>query len=213
MRVELAKLILQAPDLLLLDEPTNHLDIDSIMWLEDFFSEYPGSIMMISHDRMFLDNITNRTVEIVNGRTYDYAVSYTKYIEVRKDRIDQQKAAFDNQQQYIKQQERFIERFKAKASKAKQAQSKMKQLEKLDRVEIDETDSSSIQFRFPPAPRSGDVALKARDCGKTYGQKTIFSGVDFDIFRGERVAFVGRNGMGKSTMIKMIVGDERRRPA
>ncbi len=209
MRVELAKLILQAPDLLLLDEPTNHLDIDSIMWLEDFFSEYPGSIMMISHDRMFLDNITNRTVEIVNGRTYDYAVSYTKYIEVRKDRIDQQKAAFDNQQQYIKQQERFIERFKAKASKAKQAQSKMKQLEKLDRVQIDETDSSSIQFRFPPAPRSGDVAVKARDCGKTYGQKTIFSGVDFDIFRGERVAFVGRNGMGKSTMIKMIVGDER----
>jgi ATP-binding cassette, subfamily F, member 3 len=208
MRVELAKLILQAPDLLLLDEPTNHLDIDSIMWLEDFFMDYPGAIMMISHDRMFLDNITNRTVEIVKGRIYDYSVSYSKFVLIRQDRIEQQKAAFDNQQQYIKQQERFIERFKAKASKAKQAQSKMKQLDKLDRVEVDETDKSSIQFRFPPAPRSGDVAVKARSSSKAYGKKTIFSGIDFDIFRGERVAFVGKNGQGKSTMIKMIVGDE-----
>lgn len=209
MRVELAKLILQAPDLLLLDEPTNHLDIDSIMWLEDFFSEYPGAIMMISHDRMFLDNITNRTVEIVKGKIYDYGVGYSQYITIREDRIEQQKAAFDNQQRYINQQERFIERFKAKASKAKQAQSKLKQLDKLDRVQIDETDSSSIRFKFPKAPRSGDVAVKARDCGKSYGPKKIFSGVDYDIFRGERVAFVGRNGMGKSTMIKMIVGDEK----
>lgn len=208
MRVELAKLILQAPDLLLLDEPTNHLDIDSIMWLEDFFSEYPGAIMMISHDRMFLDNITNRTVEIVKGRIYDYGVSYSKYLTIRQDRIEQQKAAFENQQRYINQQERFIERFKAKASKAKQAQSKMKQLDKLDRVQIDETDKSSIQFKFPKAPRSGDVAVKARGSSKAYGKKQIFSDVDFDIFRGERVAFVGRNGMGKSTMIKMIVGDE-----
>lgn len=208
MRVELAKLILQAPDLLLLDEPTNHLDIDSIMWLEDFFSEYPGAIMMISHDRMFLDNITNRTVEIVKGKIYDYGVGYSQYLTIREDRIGQQKAAFDNQQKYINQQERFIERFKAKASKAKQAQSKLKQLDKLDRVQIDETDSSSIRFKFPKAPRSGDVAVKARDCGKSYGSKQIFSGVDYDIFRRERVAFVGRNGMGKSTMIKMIVGDE-----
>ena len=208
MRVELAKLILQAPDLLLLDEPTNHLDIDSIMWLEDFFSEYPGAILMISHDRMFLDNITNRTIEIVKGKIYDYGVGYSKYLTIREDRIEQQKAAFDNQQRYINQQERFIERFKAKASKAKQAQSKLKQLDKLDRVQIDETDSSSIRFKFPKAPRSGDVAIKARDCGKAYGPKQIFSDVDFDIFRGERVAFVGRNGMGKSTMIKMIVGDE-----
>jgi ATP-binding cassette subfamily F protein 3 len=208
MRVELAKLILQAPDLLLLDEPTNHLDIDSIMWLEDFFSEYPGAIMMISHDRMFLDNITNRTVEIVKGRIYDYGVSYSKYLTIRQDRIEQQKAAFENQQRYINQQERFIERFKAKASKAKQAQSKMKQLDKLDRVQIDETDKSSIQFKFPKAPRSGDVAVKARGSSKAYDKKQIFSDVDFDIFRGERVAFVGRNGMGKSTMIKMIVGDE-----
>ncbi len=208
MRVELAKLILQAPDLLLLDEPTNHLDIDSIMWLEDFFSEYPGAILMISHDRMFLDNITNRTIEIVKGKIYDYGVSYSQYLTIREDRIEQQKAAFDNQQRYINQQERFIERFKAKASKAKQAQSKLKQLDKLDRVQIDETDSSSIRFKFPKAPRSGDVAVKARDCGKAYGPKQIFNDVDFDIFRGERVAFVGRNGMGKSTMIKMIVGDE-----
>lgn len=208
MRVELAKLILQSPDLLLLDEPTNHLDIDSIMWLEEFFKDYPGAIMMISHDRMFLDNITNRTVEIVKGRVYDYGVSYSKYVTLRQERIEQQKAAFDNQQRYINQQERFIERFKAKASKAKQAQSKMKQLDKIERIEIDETDASTIQFRFPPAPRSGDVALKARNCSKAYGDKDIFKDVDFDIFRGERVAFVGKNGMGKTTMIKMIVGDE-----
>lgn len=208
MRVELAKLILQSPDLLLLDEPTNHLDIDSILWLEDFFSDYPGAIMMISHDRMFLDNITNRTVEIVNGKIYDYGVSYSKFVMLREERIDQQKAAYENQQKYIAQQERFIERFRAKNTKAKQVQSKLKQLDKLDRVSIDELDKSSIQFRFPPAPRSGDVAVKARNCGKSYGDKSIFSGVDFDIFRGERVAFVGKNGMGKTTMIKMIVGDE-----
>ncbi len=208
MRVELAKLILMQPDLLLLDEPTNHLDIDSIMWLEDFFKEYPGSIMMISHDRMFLDNITNRTVEIVKGKIYDYSVSYSRFFILRQERIDQQKATFENQQKYINQQERFIERFKAKASKAKQAQSKMKQLDKLERVHIDETDGSKIRFRFPPAPRSGDVVLKARNSKKAYGDSTIFSGVDFDIFRGERIAFVGRNGQGKSTMIKMVVGEE-----
>ena len=208
MRVELAKLILMQPDLLLLDEPTNHLDIDSIMWLEDFFKEYPGSIMMISHDRMFLDNITNRTVEIVKGKIYDYSVSYSRFFILRQERIDQQKATFENQQKYINQQERFIERFKAKASKAKQAQSKMKQLDKLERVHIDETDGSKIRFRFPPAPRSGDVVLKARNSKKAYGDSTISSGVDFDIFRGERIAFVGRNGQGKSTMIKMVVGEE-----
>jgi len=209
MRVELAKLILMQPDLLLLDEPTNHLDIDSIMWLEDFFKEYPGSIMMISHDRMFLDNITKRTVEIVKGKIYDYSVSYSKFFILRQERVDQQKATFDNQQKYINQQERFIERFKAKASKAKQAQSKLKQLDKLERVTIDETDGSKIRFRFPPAPRSGDVVLKARNSKKAYVDSTIFSGVDFDIFRGERIAFVGRNGQGKSTMVKMVVGEEK----
>jgi len=208
MRVELAKLILIQPDLLLLDEPTNHLDIDSILWLEGFFQEYPGAIMMISHDRMFLDNITNRTVEIVKGKIYDYALPYSKFLTVRQDRIDQQKAAFDNQQKYIAQQERFIERFKAKNTKAKQAQSKMKQLEKIERVQIDETDASRIQFHFPKAPRSGDVVVKARNAKKAYGEKVVFSDVDFDIFRGERVAFVGRNGQGKSTMVKLIVGEQ-----
>ncbi|MEZ4722026.1 MAG: ABC-F family ATP-binding cassette domain-containing protein [Flavobacteriales bacterium] len=208
MRVELAKLIIEQPDLLLLDEPTNHLDIDSILWLEDFFIEYPGAIMMISHDRMFLDNITNRTVEIVKGRIYDYSVGYSKFVNLRQERIDQQKAAYENQQKYIAQQERFIERFRAKNTKAKQVQSKIKQLDKIDRVEIDESDANAIRFRFPPAPRSGDVAVRARDCGKSYGEKKIFSKVDFDIFRGERIAFVGRNGQGKTTMIKMIVGDE-----
>ncbi len=207
MRVELSKLILRQPDLLLLDEPTNHLDIDSILWLEQFFQEYPGAIMMISHDRMFLDNITKRTVEIVKGRIYDYAVPYSKYFELREERIEQQKAAYDNQKKYIAQQERFIERFKAKNTKAKQAQSKMKQLEKLERVHIDETDDSRIRFRFPPAPRSGDVVVKARDAEKTYGEHQVFSDASFDIFRGDRVAFVGRNGQGKSTLIKMIVGD------
>jgi ATP-binding cassette subfamily F protein 3 len=208
MRVELAKLILMQPDLLLLDEPTNHLDIDSILWLERFFQEYPGAIMMISHDRMFLDNITNRTVEIIKGRIYDYSVSYSKFFELRTERIDQQKAAYENQQKYIAQQERFIERFKAKNTKAKQAQSKMKQLDKLERVHIDETDSARIRFRFPPAPRSGDVVLKARDLSKTYGDHTVFSDASFDIFRGERVAFVGRNGQGKSTLVKLIVGEQ-----
>ncbi|MEX2596834.1 MAG: ABC-F family ATP-binding cassette domain-containing protein [Salibacteraceae bacterium] len=208
MRVELAKLILMQPDLLLLDEPTNHLDIDSILWLENFFQEYPGALMMISHDRMFLDNITNRTVEIVNGKTYDYNVPYSQFFELRKERIEQQKAAYDNQQKYIAQQERFIERFKAKATKATQAKSKQKQLDKLDRIDIDDTDESRIRFRFPKAPRSGDVVVKSRDAKKSYGDHVVFSNVDFDIFRGERVAFVGRNGQGKSTMVKLIVGEE-----
>lgn len=208
MRVELAKLILQQPDLLLLDEPTNHLDIDSIIWLEGFFQEYPGAIMMISHDRKFLDNITNRTVEIVAGKVYDYSVSYSKFEVLRMDRVNQQQAAFDNQQKYIAQQERFIERFRAKNTKAKQVQSKIKQLEKLDKVQIDDLDKNAIKFRFPPAPRSGDVAVKARDVSKTYGNHRVFSDAEFDIFRGERVAFVGRNGQGKSTLVKMIVGDE-----
>lgn len=208
MRVELAKLILQQPDLLLLDEPTNHLDIDSILWLEDFFMEYPGAIMMISHDRMFLDNITTRTVEIVKGKIYDYGVSYSKFTTLRQERIDQQKAAFDNQKKYIAQQERFIERFRAKNTKAKQVQSKLKALDKIERVQIDETDGSSIQFRFPPAPRSGDVVVKSRECRKAYGDHTIFADVDFDIFRGERIAFVGKNGQGKTTMVKLIVGEE-----
>lgn len=206
MRVELAKLLLTQPDLLLLDEPTNHLDIESIMWLEQVFINYPGAIMMVSHDRAFLDNITNRTIEIVFGKIYDYKANYTKYFELREERLEQQQNAYKNQQKDIAQQERFIERFKAKASKAAAAQSAQKRLDKMERIEFDELDTSSIQFTFPPAPRSGDVALRAEHLSKSYGDKTILKNLEFDILRGEKVAFVGKNGMGKTTLVKMITG-------
>jgi ATP-binding cassette subfamily F protein 3 len=207
MRIELAKLLLQKPTLMLLDEPTNHLDIESIMWLEQTLIDYPGAIMMVSHDRMFLDNVTNRTVEIVFGKIYNYKASYSKFFELRAERLEHQKAAFENQQDYIKQQEAFITRFKAKASKAKAAQSKMKALDKLERIEFDEIDTNAIKFRFPPAPRSGTVAVEAKNLSKSY-DKTIFSNLNFQIERGERVALVGQNGQGKSTLIKLIVGEE-----
>jgi ATP-binding cassette subfamily F protein 3 len=208
MRVELAKLLLITPSLLLLDEPTNHLDIESILWLENYFKNYPGALLMISHDRMFLDNVTDRSIEIVNSRIYDYKAAYSKFLELRSERLATQEAAYKNQQKYIADQERFIERFKAKASKAKQAQSKQKQLEKVERIEFDDVDSNAIQFRFPDAPRSGDISVSARDLEKNYGEKHIFDGVDLDIERGEKIAFVGKNGQGKSTMIKMIMGEE-----
>lgn len=208
MRVELAKLLLKMPSLLLLDEPTNHLDIESILWLEDFFKNYPGALMMISHDRMFLDNVTNRTIEIVNSRIYDYKAPYTKFLSLREERLATQEAAYKNQQKYIEQQERFIERFKAKNTKAKQAQSKMKQLEKIERIEFDDMDTNTIQFHFPKAPRSGDVVLDVNGASKSYGSKNILQNVDFEIERGERMAFVGKNGQGKSTMVKMIIGQE-----
>ncbi len=204
MRVELSKLLLLKPDLLLLDEPTNHLDIESILWLEDYFNNYPGSLIMISHDRAFLDNVTNRTIEIVFGRIYDYKVPYSKYFVLREERMETQLAALKNQQKYIAQQERFIERFKAKASKAKQAQSKQKQLDKLERLEIDELDTQQIDFRFPPAPRAGDVVFKADSVSKWYGEKQVFHDVNLEVERGEKVAFVGKNGMGKSTLVKII---------
>ena len=204
MRVELGKLLLQKPDLLLLDEPTNHLDIESILWLEDYFNNYPGAIIMISHDRAFLDNVTNRTIEIVFGKIYDYKVPYSKYFDIREERMETQMAALKNQQKYIAQQERFIERFKAKASKAKQAQSKQKQLDKVERLDIDELDTQSIDFRFPPAPRAGDVVMKATNVSKTYGDKEVFHDVNLEIERGEKVAFVGKNGMGKSTLVKLV---------
>lgn len=207
MRVELAKLILQKPTLLLLDEPTNHLDIESILWLEQVFINYPGAIMMVSHDRAFLDNITNRTIEIVFGKIYDYKTNYSKFFELREERLEQQQNAYKNQQRYIAQQERFIERFKAKASKATQAKSAQKQLDKVERIEFDELDTSSIQFHFPKAPRSGDVVLRAEKLSKSYGPKDILKDLTFDITRGERVAFVGKNGMGKSTLVKMINGE------
>ncbi|MCB0397616.1 MAG: ABC-F family ATP-binding cassette domain-containing protein [Flavobacteriales bacterium] len=205
MRVELAKLILRKPDLMLLDEPTNHLDIESILWLEDFLRENKGALILISHDRMFLDRVTNRTVEIVNARIYDYPCSYNRYVELREERLKQQEAAYTNQQQFIAQQERFIERFRAKNTKAKQVQSKVKRLEKLERVEFDEFDNRQIRFRFPPAPRSGDIVLEAKDLNKSYGEAEILKNLGFTIHRGERVAFVGKNGEGKSTLVKMIM--------
>ena len=208
MRVELAKLLLKMPTLLLLDEPTNHLDIESILWLEDFFKNYPGALIMISHDRMFLDNVTNRTIEIVNSRIYDYKSPYSKFLELRADRLSTQEAAFRNQQKYIADQERFIERFKAKNTKAKQAQSKMKQLEKLERIEFDDVDTNSIQFRFPDAPRSGDVVVGGKGLSKSYSENKVLSNIDIEIERGEKIAFVGKNGQGKSTMVKMIMGQE-----
>ena len=204
MRVELAKLLLRQPDFLLLDEPTNHLDIESIMWLEDFFINYQGAIMMVSHDRMFLDNVTNRTIELVFGSMYDFKVPYTKYMELREERYEQQIATYKNQQKYIEQQQRFIDRFRAQATKAKQVQSKIKQLEKLDHVNIDELDGQQIEFKFPPAPRSGDISLEIKGLVKTYGPKQVFSDANLILERGDKVAFVGQNGMGKSTMVRLI---------
>jgi ATP-binding cassette subfamily F protein 3 len=204
MRIELAKLLIKRPTLLLLDEPTNHLDIEAILWLEQFLKNYSGSILMISHDRMFLDSVTNRTIEIVAGRIYDYNVPYSKYVIQREERLEQQLNAKRNQDKFIEQQERFIERFRAQANKAKQVQSKIKQLEKLDEIETDQFDTASIQFNFPPAPHSGKIAMKGKDIGKEYENKTVFKGLDFELERGDRVAFVGQNGQGKSTLVKII---------
>ena len=209
MRVELAKLLLKKPSLLLLDEPTNHLDIESILWLEGVLKDYPGAIIMISHDRMFLDNITKRTVEIVFGKFHDYKVPYSKYFELREERLNQQEAAFKNQQKHIAQQERFIEKFRAKSTKAKQVQSKMKQLEKIERVEFDELDTSSIQFHFPPSPRSGQVVIHGESVSKNYGSLNILKNLDFKIERGERIAFVGKNGEGKTTLVRLINAVEK----
>lgn len=208
MRVELSKLLLQMPALLLLDEPTNHLDIESIIWLEDFLKSYPGAIMMVSHDRTFLDAITGRTIEMVAGKIYDYSASYSRFVALREERLSTQKAAYKNQQKHILQQKRFIERFRAKNTKAKQVQSKIKQLNKLQRVEFDQVDKNSIQFRFPPAPRSGDVVLTAKGLSKSYGSNLILQNLDIIINRGERIAFVGKNGEGKSTLVKLITGEE-----
>lgn len=207
MRVELAKILLQKPEVMLLDEPTNHLDIESIEWLEGFLQSYFGSIVLISHDRKFLDNVTNRTIEIVVGKIEDYNVSYSKYVVQRAERRAIQQAAYSNQQKEIDDIERFVERFRYKASKAKQAQSRLKTLEKMDKIEIDGVDSSSIAFRFPPAPHSGKVVVRAQDLGKSYGDKNIFSGVDFILEKGEKVALVGKNGEGKSTFSKIIIGE------
>ncbi|MBV6484673.1 MAG: putative ABC transporter ATP-binding protein YheS [Flavobacteriales bacterium] len=207
MRIELAKILLTKSDLLLLDEPTNHLDIESIQWLEDFLKVYPGAVVLISHDKAFLDHVTTRTIEISLGKIYDYKTYYSKYLEQRKERREQQMAAFTNQQKQIADTEKFIERFRSKASKAVQVQSRVKQLDKIDRIEIDEEDTASMRFYFPPAPRSGKVVVEANGVGKSYGDKRIFNDANFFIESGKKIAFVGKNGEGKTTMTKIIVGE------
>jgi ATP-binding cassette subfamily F protein 3 len=207
MRIELAKLLLQRPDVLLLDEPTNHLDIESIQWLESFLITKAGAVVLVSHDRAFIDNVTNRTIEISFGKIYDYAVNYSKYVVLHKERIEQQRRAYENQQKQIQDTEDFIERFRYKATKAVQVQSRMKQLAKIERIEVDEVDTSHLNLRFPPAPRSGDYPIIADGVGKAYGDHQVFDGATFTIKRGEKVAFVGKNGEGKSTLVKCIMGE------
>lgn len=207
MRIELAKLLLQLPDVLLLDEPTNHLDIESIQWLESFLATKANTVILVSHDRAFLDAVTQRTIEISLGRTHDYKVNYSKYVELRKERREQQLRAYENQQKQIQQTEEFIERFRYKATKSVQVQSRIKQLDKLDRLEVDEEDNSSLRLKFPPAPRSGSYPVIADGLRKDYGSHTVFSEVELTIKRGEKVAFVGKNGEGKSTFVKCIMGE------
>ena len=207
MRIELAKLLLRRPDLLLLDEPTNHLDIESIQWLETFLKNRNGALLLVSHDRAFIDNVTNRTVEISLGRIYDYKVKYSQFVELRKERVEQQMRAYENQQKLIHDTEDFIERFRYKATKAVQVQSRIKMLEKLERIEVDEVDRSRMRLKFPPAPRSGDYPIIAEDLRKDYGSLNVFHDVTFTIKRGEKVAFVGKNGAGKSTLVKCIMGE------
>ncbi len=205
MRIELAKILLRRPDVLLLDEPTNHLDIESIQWLESFLVAKAGAVVLVSHDRAFIDNVTTRTIEISLGKIYDYNVNYSRYVELHRERIEQQMRAYQNQQKQIADTEEFIERFRYKATKAVQVQSRMKQLAKIERIEVDEVDTSRLNLRFPPAPRSGDYPVIAEDVAKSYGDHLVFSGVNFTIKRGEKVAFVGKNGEGKSTLVKCIM--------
>ena len=207
MRIELAKLLLRRPDVLLLDEPTNHLDIESIQWLESFLKNRNGALLLVSHDRAFIDNVTNRTIEISLGKIYDYKVSYSQFVELRKERVEQQMRAYENQQKLIHDTEDFIERFRYKATKAIQVQSRIKMLDKLERIEVDEVDRSRMRLKFPPAPRSGDYPVIAEDLRKDYGTLNVFHDVTFTIKRGEKVAFVGKNGAGKSTLVKCIMGE------
>lgn len=207
MRIELAKILLTRPDVLLLDEPTNHLDIESIQWLENFLITKAKAVVLVSHDRAFIDNVTNRTIEISLGRIYDYNVNYSKFVELRAERLEQQMRAYANQQKQIKDTEEFIERFRYKATKAVQVQSRMKQLAKIERIEVDEVDNSRLSLKFPPAPRSGDYPIIADGVGKAYGDHRVFANATFTLKRGEKVAFVGKNGQGKSTLVKCIMGE------
>ena len=204
MRIELAKILLSNPDVLLLDEPTNHLDIESIEWLEEYLRQYKGAIVLISHDRKFLDNVTDRTVEIMLGHIHDYKVPYSKYLELRKERLAQQRAAYENQQRMIEKTEDFIERFRYKPTKSNQVQSRIKQLDKLERIEVDIEDNSALTVKFPPAPRSGDIVFKATGLSAGYPEKTVFTGADIEVRRGEKVALVGRNGEGKTTLMRIL---------
>lgn len=205
MRIELAKLLLKDPDVLLLDEPTNHLDIDSIQWLEDFIKTSSKAVVVISHDRKFVDMITNRTIEVTMGRIYDYKATYSHYLELRKERREQQQKQYEEQQKMIQETRDFIERFKGTYAKTLQVKSRVKMLEKLELVEVDEEDTSRLRLKFPPSPRSGTYPVQADSVGKSFGEKTIFSNASFMIERGQKVAFVGRNGEGKSTMVKCIM--------
>ena len=207
MRIELAKLLLRRPSIFLLDEPTNHLDIESIQWLEDYLKNYNGAVLLISHDRAFLDNVTTRTVELSLGKVYDYKVPYSKYVVLRAERRAQQMAAYENQQRLIEKTEEFIEKFRYKPTKSNQVQSRVKQLEKLERIEVDEEDLSRLNIKFPPAPRSGQIVAEVKEVGKAFDQKRIFSGAEFTIERGQKIALVGRNGEGKTTFARILLGE------
>ena len=207
MRIELAKLLLQDPDVLLLDEPTNHLDIESIQWLEHFLTESSRAVVVISHDRKFVDNITTRTIEVTMGRIYDYKVNYSKYLELRKERREQQMKQYEEQQKMIQETKDYIERFKGTYSKTLQVQSRVKMLEKLQIIEVDEEDTSALRLKFPPSPRSGNYPVTMEDVGKRYGDHRVFGGVNLTVERGNKIAFVGRNGEGKSTLVKCIMGE------
>ena len=207
MRIELAKLLLRRPSIFLLDEPTNHLDIESIQWLEEYLKNYNGAVLLISHDRAFLDNVTTRTVELSLGHIYDYKVPYSKFVELRAERRAQQMAAYENQQKLIEKTEEFIEKFRYKPTKSNQVQSRIKQLEKLERIEVEEEDLATLNIKFPPAPRSGQIVAEIKEVGKAFGSKRIFSDATFTIERGQKIALVGRNGEGKTTMARMIIGE------
>ena len=207
MRIELAKLLLQEPDVVLLDEPTNHLDIESIQWLEHFLTESARAVVVISHDRKFVDNITTRTIEVTMGRIYDYKVNYSKYLELRKERREQQMKQYEEQQKMIQETKDYIERFKGTYSKTLQVQSRVKMLEKLQIIEVDEEDTSALRLKFPPSPRSGNYPVTMEDVGKCYGDRRVFGGVNLTVERGNKIAFVGRNGEGKSTLVKCIMGE------
>ena len=207
MRIELAKLLLRRPSIFLLDEPTNHLDIESIQWLEEYLKNYNGAVLLISHDRAFLDNVTTRTIELSLGKAYDYKVPYSKFVELRAERRQQQMAAYENQQRLIEKTEEFIEKFRYKPTKSNQVQSRIKQLERLERIEVDEEDMSRLNIKFPPAPRSGQIVADIKGVGKAFGEKRIFAGAEFTIERGQKIALVGRNGEGKTSFARMLIGE------